>query len=245
MKVDDQGWLVAEDGDPSVSRFPTVRTYGLATPAPLGIVWHYTAGRGGPGFSEALARRAQTFRRGVDRPASWHVLIAKDGAVYQSAPFTVGTWHVGKAGVIAGRRFDNINHATVGCELENAGRLRKLGDQVYCWPYFVNPEAPEYERRPDPHYAVDPQRAVLTNDGLFDAFTPAQESSATALLRALVARYGWTRDVCAYGHVQFDPARREDPGPIWKQPILPRVLDKLFGEAVAVATNAGAAGQGG
>jgi hypothetical protein len=245
MKVDDKGWLAAEDGDPAVTRFPTVRTYALATPAPLGIVWHYTAGRGGPGFSESLARRAQTFRRGVDRPASWHVLVAKDGAVFQSAPFTVGTWHVGKPGVIAGRRFDNINHATVGCELENAGRLRKLGDQVYCWPYFVNPEAPEYERRSDPHCAVDASRAVVTNDGLFDAFTPAQESSATVLLRALAGRYGWTREVSAYGHVQFDPARREDPGPIWRQTILPRLLDKVFGDAVAVAATAGAAGQGG
>jgi hypothetical protein len=79
MRVDDQGWLVAEDGDPRVVRYPTVRTYAVAVPAPFGIVWHWTAGRGGSGFAEGLARRAQLYRRGIDRAASWHVLVAKDG----------------------------------------------------------------------------------------------------------------------------------------------------------------------
>jgi N-acetyl-anhydromuramyl-L-alanine amidase AmpD len=246
MKIDERGWLATDEGETAVKRYPTVRTYELAAPAPLGIVWHYTAGRGGAGFAEGLAKRAQTFRRGIDRPASWHVLIAKDGVIYQSAPFNVGTWHVGRPGVIAGRRFDNINHATIGCELENAGRLRKLGDRVYCWPYYVNPEAPEYERRPDQHYALELDRAVVTNEGLFDTFTSAQEVSATLLLRALVSRFGWTREVSMYGHVDFDPARKEDPGPIWKRTVLPRVLDKVFGGgAVASASTTGAAGKGG
>jgi N-acetyl-anhydromuramyl-L-alanine amidase AmpD len=226
--------LVGADGEPVGKRFPTVRFYALATSVPLGIVWHTTDERGGPGYAEALARRAQTFRRGVDRPASWHLLIAKDGAIYQSAPFTVGTWHVGMPGVIAGRRFPNINHATIGCELENAGRLRRLGNQAYCWPYYINPDAPPYERRPDPRYAVGLDRAVATPQGLFDTFTPAQEASAAVVLRAIATKYGWTRDVCSYCHVDFDPQHREDPGPIWKQTILPRVLDRVFGTATTL-----------
>jgi N-acetyl-anhydromuramyl-L-alanine amidase AmpD len=242
MKIDDNGWLIGADGEPVAKRFPTVRTYELATPMPLGIVWHYTNGRGGPGYAEALARRAQTFQRGVDRPASWHLLIAKDGAIYQSAPFTIGTWHVGKPGVIAGQRFANINHATVGCELENAGRLWRLGSQVYCWPYHLNPGAPEYKRRPDPACEVPMDRAVVTRAGLFDMFTPAQEASAAVVLRALVARFGWTREVCAYGHVDFDPQNREDPGALWTQTFLPRVLDRVFGSASATSSTTGIAG---
>ncbi|TMQ08641.1 MAG: N-acetylmuramoyl-L-alanine amidase [Deltaproteobacteria bacterium] len=178
----------------------------------------------------------------VDRPASWHLLIARDGAIYQSAPVTVGTWHVGKPGLIAGRRFANVNHATVGCELENAGRLRRLGDQVYCWPYFVNPSAPAFERRPDPRCALPLDRAVATRAGLFDSFTPAQEASAAVVLRALVTRFGWTRDVCAYGHVEFDPQNREDPGPVWTLTFLPRVLDRVFGSATATPATTGIAG---
>lgn len=244
MNVDDHGWLVGAAGAPIVKRFPTVRTYALATPAPLGVVWHTTDERGGPGTSEAMARRVQTFRTGVDRPASWHLLVSREGAVYQSAPFTVGTWHVGVGGVIAGRRFPNINHATVGIELENAGRLKRLGALAYCWPYYVDPRAPATQRRPDPACALPLERAVATPLGLFDGFTPAQEESAALILRALVARYGWTREVCTYSHVDFDPEHREDPGPIWKQTVLPRVLDRIFGAAGATASTAGTAGQG-
>ena len=236
MKVDDQGYLVRADGDPVGQRLPTVRTYALATPAPLGVVWHTTDDRGGPGYAEALARRIQTFRSGVDRPASWHLLIGKDGALYQSASFNLGTWHVGMPGVIAGRRFPNINHATSGIELENAGRLRRLGELAYCWPYYINPQAPGNERKPDPRCALSLDRAVATPEGLFDTFTDAQEASATVVVRALVARYGWTREACAYCHADFDPQRREDPGPIWKRTILPRVLARVFGGVVAATS---------
>ena len=148
---------------------------------------------------------------------------------------------------IAGHRRTDVaapNHSTIGCELENAGRLRRIGGQVYCWPYFVNPDAPEPERRPDPRCALELALAMVTSDGLFDTFTPAQEASATALLRALAARYGWTREVSAYGHVEFDPTRREDPGPIWRHSILPRVLDAVFVATSTGRTNAAAAEAG-
>jgi len=243
MRVDESGWLVAEVGDSRVVRYPTVRTYGLAVPAPLGIIWHWTGGRGGPGFAEGLARRAQTYRRGLDRAASWHVLIARDGVVCQSAPFNVGTWHVGRAGLIAGRRFDNVNRATVGCELENAGRLRKIAGRFYCWPYWLNPGAPAVERRPDPRCAVETSRAVAAaGQGVFDDFPAEQEASAAALLAGLVAHFAWTREVCAYGHRDFDSQRKEDPGPLWAGTVLPRILDGVFGGQAPAADVSAPAG---
>lgn len=240
MIINDEGWLVGAPDEPVTKHFPTVRTYPLAVPAPLGLVWHTTDERGGPGYAEALARRIQGFRKDVDRPASWHLLIARDGAIYQSAPVTVGTWHAGVAGVIAGRRFPNINHATVSCELENAGRLKRLGDAAYCWPYFLNPSAPPNQRRPDPRCALPIDRAVVTRSGIFDGFTPAQEASAAVVVRALVDRFGWSREVCSYGHVDFDPQHREDPGPVWTHTYLPRVLDRVFGTCATSATTGSA-----
>lgn len=235
MRVDGDGWLVSEDGEPRVVRYPTVRTCPLAVPEPLGIVWHWTGGRGGPGYAERLAQRAQLYRRGLDRAASWHVLIAKDGTVFQSAPFGVGTWHVGRPGVLAGRRFENVNRATVGCELENAGRLRKVGHRFYCWPYFTNPAAPAPERRADGRCAVDEGRAVVVpGQGTFDAFPPEQEAAAARLLGALALRFGWTREACAYGHRDFT-THKEDPGPLWAELVLPRVLDAAFGAAPTAA----------
>ncbi len=70
---------------------------------------------------------------------------------------------------------------------------------------------------------------------LADVVIPAGTSPPTATVRALVAAYRWLRDVCSYGHVDFDPANREDPGPIWKHAILPRVLDRVFGSTAAAA----------
>lgn len=230
MRIDQEGWLVPEQAEPEVVRLPTVRRYRLVVPAPLGIVWHWTSGRGGPGFAERLCRRVQTYRRGIDRPASWHVLIARDGVIYQSAPFLVGTWHVGRPGVIAGQRFDNINRATVGCELESAGRLKKIGERYYCWPFWSNPKAPAYERRADPRYAVDTARAtVVQGQGTFDAFSTEQQASAAAMLAALVARFEWPREDCLHGHRDFAPKHKEDPGPVWADTVLPQILNQVFG----------------
>jgi hypothetical protein len=66
------------------------------------------------------------------------------------------------------------------------------------------------------------------------------------MLAALVTRFGWSRETCAYGHVDFDWPRKEDPGPLWKRERLPGVLDAVFGGgSVASAAPAPCAAQGG
>jgi len=236
VRVDDLGWLEYGVGDPRVIRYSTPRTTSLEVPAPLGIVWHWTAGKGGPGFAPALAKEIGGYDPKKDRAASWHVLIAKDGTLHQSASFTRGTWHVGRPGVVSGYKSVNVNRCSVGCELENAGRLLKLGARFFVWPYFLDPDATPLERKPDPRLEVDSSRAVLgegdfwpgKEGGYFDAFTREQEESACALVRALASSYEWTPAACGYGHVMFDPSRREDPGPLWLRGALPRILAAAF-----------------
>jgi hypothetical protein len=85
---------------------------------------------------------------------------------------------------------------------------------------------------------VEESRAMRApGEGFFDAITPAQEASATKLLDALVARFGWSREVCGYGHADFDSPRKEDPGPLWTKGVLPRVLDAVFGSDLVAANS--------
>jgi N-acetyl-anhydromuramyl-L-alanine amidase AmpD len=212
-------------------------------------VWHWTAGPArGSAFARALAESIRSFNRATDRAASWHVLLAKDGRIFQSIPFDRGSWHVGRPGRIGGkpvrlladgngpvwdatawtgRLFANINQATVGIELENSGRLLEQNGRFYCWPFWHDPDHPD--TGVDPTLEIPSDRAVLIGDTWYDDFPQPQRDMATKVLRALVQRYAWSRDVAQYGHLMFDPARKEDPGPAWLGRYLPDILDRVFG----------------
>jgi hypothetical protein len=240
LAIDKAGWLTTDAKGPRIFYLPTVRTSSLETRSPLGLVWHTTGGICGHGFAERLVRRIQTYRKGVDRPASFHVLIERNGTIYQCAPFLVGTWHVGRPGTIAGRSFTNINRATIGIELENAGPLISVRDAFYTWPYYTEPGAPAAERRPDPRHRVGRPRAMLFSDGKFyDGFPPTQIAAAAELLRALVDRFRLSRRAAAHGHCDFT-AGKTDPGLLWMRGILPRLLESALGptEATKPATEA-------
>ncbi|HEY0714890.1 MAG TPA: peptidoglycan recognition family protein [Polyangia bacterium] len=231
LTIDRNGWLVSDAKVSRVFYVPTVRTTALDTRAPVGIVWHTTGGVGGRGSAERLVQRIQTYRKGVDRPASFHLLIERNGTVYQCAPFSVGTWHVGRAGEVGGRHFANVNRATIAVELENAGTLITVRDGFYTWPFFANPGAPAQERRPDPRCLVGRTRAALFADGRFyDGFPPAQLAAAADVLQACVRRYRLTRAAAGHGHGDFTSGKT-DPGALWMRGILPRLLDSAFGAA--------------
>jgi N-acetyl-anhydromuramyl-L-alanine amidase AmpD len=171
LAVDEDGWLVGQ----GVERVPSVRHSPLSGRTPIAIVWHYTATD--HGTARALARRIRSYRKGVDRAASWHVCIAHDGVLWQSVPFLRGAWHCGR-GAIEGHR---VNRCSVGVELEGRG----------------------------------------------DSFPASQVLAAVRLVHVLAAAYPITREHAGYGHSQFDPKRRSDPGPQWMAE-LPSVLDGAF-----------------
>lgn len=230
MRVDGD-WLEAGPGE-EVSRVPTVRTGASAPGAPLALVWHWTAGLGGPEYGRRLAESIREYRRRVDRPASWHLLVDRAGRVFQSAPFSAATWHVGRPGTVAGKRFANINRATVGVELENAGRLLAHEGRFYAWPYYSNPGAARAKRLVDPRLEVPRIRVAAHGDSWYEGFTAAQELAAAAVVRALAERYDWPRERFTLGHRDFDSPRKEDPGPLWADVVLPRVLLAALGGGV-------------
>jgi N-acetyl-anhydromuramyl-L-alanine amidase AmpD len=59
-------------------------------------------------------------------------------------------------------------------------------------------------------------------------FPEAQVKGAEALIRALVDRYGITRENCMHNHSDFDPQRRSDAGPVWNGEHLPGIIERVF-----------------
>lgn len=233
MRVNDKYMLEADPSDPAaakiVTSFATPRTSRLTTPKPIAIVWHYTGGKCGPGYAESLAK---SITKMEGRPASWNALIGKDGTIFQSAPFGIGTWHVGMPGVILGKSYPSVNRVTVGVEMENAGQLRKIDGGYYVWPYYKQDADGTLIKSggPDPRLQIDAKRVVPMSDGTyFDEFPAEQIASATALLGALVGKFAWSREAASYGHVTFKPTSgKVDPGPVFFQRHLPRMLSAIF-----------------
>ena len=137
----------------------------------------------------------------------------------------MGAWHGGRSGTIGGHPLYNITAGSIGVELENAGRLEKLNGEFYCAPYW---HKQGNHLVPDPRWRIPAERAVLRGTTWLDSFPPAQIEAAEKLVRALVARFSWKREACAYEHRKIDPSRREDPGELWSQVVLPVLLDRVF-----------------
>lgn len=207
-----------------------------------GIVWHFTNTNGVPGSAIKLAVRLQDPKN--KRPASWHILVGRDGLIIQSVPLTLGSWH---AGSDTASKFELVrmtdgklkwrmsptgkvgaNALFCGIEMENVGEVRKGSDGKWRgWPYekgYEGVKGPVVDVAQIVEYH-DPKTGKVTH---WQNFTQEQEDAAERLVRAIVAYTGATRDQCEFGHVDIDPSRRSDPGPIWATQFLPRILDKVF-----------------
>ena len=152
LDVDPEGWLVGT----RVERVPSVRHSPLSTPqGPIAIVWHFTATD--HGTARSLARRIRSYKRGVDRAASWHVIVAHDGVIWQSVPLLRGAWHCAK-GTIAGHR---VNACSIGVELEGRGYTFSH-DQVWAAGLLVRTLRETYDIQPEQaghgHSEFDPKR---------------------------------------------------------------------------------------
>lgn len=241
MRVDPQGWLVGDPSDPTIHHVPTKRTTPLIAGGARGAVWHWTADAIDEGNDlDSLALARSIVERPASGGASWHVLIDRTGAIVQSAPFTVGTWHVGEQGVIGGSNA-RINAAAIGVEMENAGRLLEFGGQFYAWPYWRKVDGQRVKANgADPrlvipahrvlHYPRTSANGFTWEPGHFDSYTVAQELSAYELVRALAMRFSWEPAAFKHGHMQFARNGKEDPGPGFLGPggMLESILGRVF-----------------
>ena len=157
--------------------------------SPRYLVFHYTAGRS--------ATSSINWLTNPESKASAHLVLARDGTITQLAPFNIKTWH---AGLSHWDGLSGLNSSSIGIEMDNAGPLKKVGDQYQAWFGTL--------------YAED--RVVLAKHKLDDeprwwhAYTETQIQKALELAQLLVRHYD-LKDVV--GHEDIAPDRKRDPGP--------------------------------
>lgn len=200
---------------------------------PGGLLWHWTAT--GPDTARAMVKRRakKTWPKGTV-----HFWIDTDGTIYQSCSTKVGHGHAGGASSARLRQVDgrvvfdpaspfSANYVLLGCEVINVGEVREVGGRWMGYPFGRGGKT-------GPIVPAEQVIAATARDGKrrhYQAFTAAQEEAAERLVLALVDRFGFDRAAFEWGHVDVDPKRKTDPGPVWQERILPAILDRVFGAA--------------
>src|SRR5690606_16389776 len=83
---------------------------------------HYTAGSDAKSSAKYLAQ--------ADVKASAHLVIGRNGEIYQLVPFDTIAWH---AGISSYQGRSGYNNFSIGIELDNAGPLEKTGADYVSW----------------------------------------------------------------------------------------------------------------
>jgi N-acetylmuramoyl-L-alanine amidase len=112
--------LTPDPVDPSINYIPTPNKGGTLKPRYL--IMHYTAGASAKSSVEWLTNR--------QAKASAHLVIAADGSISQLLPFNVVAWH---AGVSSWKELSGLNQHSIGIELDNPGRLTRVGKRWLSW----------------------------------------------------------------------------------------------------------------
>ncbi len=165
------------------------------------IVIHYTSGRDAESSVASLSD--------PNVRASAHVVVARDGRIFQLIPFNTIAWHAGQSSYrfADGTLREGFNQFSIGIEIDNAGILTKSGNVYSAW--FGR----TYEEK-------DVLKAIHRNERtprFWHRFTETQITVVEELCRLLIKEYNIKHIL---GHEEISPGRKVDPGPAFP-------LDKL------------------
>jgi len=172
---------------------PTPNRSGVLQPEV--VVLHDTAGRLAGTGSVAWLRNPVA-------KASAHVVIGRDGKVWQLTPFTTKTWHAGKSS-FKGR--PSVNNFGIGIELVNPGKLQPHGSsQAKAWHGEV------YGRS---KYGIEHAETPYHGAGLWMPYTQAQVTTVLGILATLRGEYPSIKE--ATTHWFISPGRKIDTNPLF------------------------------
>lgn len=143
--------------------------------------------------------------------ASAHVIIDRDGTIYQVRPFSRTCGHAGESkwkDPNTGKMYVGLNSCSIGIELANAGDMMRNPD-VY--PKTMG----DLSGKPIPRLVARHQNGGPVS--AWEMYPSAQMKSLEIVAKAIVDRYN-IDSMC--GHDQIAPNRKNDPGPAFNwQPL--------------------------
>ena len=154
------------------------------------LIIHYTAGRNAESSAKYLQRN--------DIKASAHLVIGRNGEIFQLVPFNKTAWHAGESSY-GGR--SGFNSYSIGIELDNAGILTRTGNDFKSWfgkKYMPN-EVMEGVHRNETlsrHWHIYTERQLEVNEEVTGLILNCYKSIEHIL-----------------GHEEIAPGRKKDPGP--------------------------------
>lgn len=193
---------------------------GAALLEPHYVMLHYTAQGDGVGTRDWMLLSPHRKQRlaGAAAPlyASAHLVIDRDGSIWQIVPFDRQARH---AGVSHWRGLTRLNRYAIGIELANYGWLDRHGDGS-----FGRSDTPRFDPAdvvvaPMPHLG----EAHLGEDKGWEPFPEVQLTALERVVRALLRRYPTIAEVI--GHQDVAPGRKFDPGPAFPMQRFAALLD--------------------
>lgn len=164
------------------------------------IIIHYTAGASGQSSANTLSKEG-----GV----SAHVVVDREGPVFQLAPFNIMCKHAGTS-EYEGRKY--FNQYAIGIEIDNAGFLEKNGDVYTSW----------FKRVYKPEDVVEATHRNESFPRYWHTFSEIQISKVEEICRLIMREY----DIkYILGHEEISPGRKQDPGPAFP---LDQLREQLF-----------------
>ena len=170
---------------------------------PRFIVMHYTAGGSGAASRDYMLKSPTQKQRLLDADersyASAHVVVDRDGSIWQIVPFNRKARH---AGTSSWKGLESLNRHSVGIEIANYGWLDRQGDG-------------SYKRSDTPRFAAEDVTVATMPSGTrtmgWENYPTAQLEAVEKVTRALLGAYPSITEVL--GHQEIAPGRKFDPGP--------------------------------
>ncbi|MBO6517992.1 MAG: N-acetylmuramoyl-L-alanine amidase [Bacteroidia bacterium] len=167
------------------------------------IVLHYTAG--------GEARTSASFLASDHTKVSAHLIIGRDGGIFQLIPFNMKAWHAGKS-EHQGRV--GMNRYSLGITMDNAGILEQIDQYYRSW----------FGGRYTADKVVYEKHHNHNHLSYWHKYTDVQISTCETVCKLLVDHYNLK---FILGHDEVAPERKTDPGPAFP---IAAIRQRIFGK---------------